>query len=371
MSSGNALLVFVDALSEIEGWFLLSGGGVAARGAGLEGLPPLVDPATGDPVRVAAIVPGETVALHWLEIPGDLAPAQALGAARLVASEVSAQPLVDMHVSVGPAAEGSDQRIVALVPALAMAGWIGRFEAQGIDPDIVLPEPLLIPPPEEGFVRHDRGEVPLFRGRSDAFAMEPELAELVVRDAPVALLDAAGFEAGLAAAIADPPVNLRQGPFAKRRRWKIDWPLLRRLALLGLAILLVTLAIQIAAILRYTYAADALEAETQAIASQALGGRGSGAADLEERLTELRGSGAGYSVLAAALFAAVRDTPNVEVSAITFERDGSLRATVSGDAPATVATLRQRIEASGFTVDAAAAAGLSGGTATELTVRAR
>src|SRR5918997_2933049 len=100
---------------EIEGWLLLQGGNVAARGRGAERLPPLADPETQERVRVALIVPGDEVTVHWLELPGGLAPAQAVAAARLMASEVSAQPLGDMHVAVGPEMEGSALRCVALV----------------------------------------------------------------------------------------------------------------------------------------------------------------------------------------------------------------------------------------------------------------
>src|SRR3546814_15638162 len=71
-----------------------------------------------------------------------------------------------------------------------------------------------------------------------------------------------------------PPVNLRQGAFAKRRQWKVEWPLVRRMAWLVAGILLLTLAIQVASIFRYTFAADALEAETAAVAASVLPGSG-------------------------------------------------------------------------------------------------
>ncbi|HEV2748655.1 MAG TPA: type II secretion system protein GspL [Allosphingosinicella sp.] len=352
MNAGDALLVYLDPHREVEGWLLLSRGEVAARGAGLEGLPPLADPDTGDPVRVVAVVPGEAVSVHWLDVPADLSPPQAVAAARLIASEVSAQPLADIHVAVGPEDSGG-LRAVALAPALAMAGWLGRLQAHGLDPDAIVPEPLLLPPPEQGFVRHDRGETPLFRGPSDAFSVEPELAGIVTSGAPVEEIDAAHYEAGLADALARLPVDLRQGPFAKRRRWQVEWKLVRRLALLAAALLMVTLAVQFAAILRYTYAADALEAEADATARRALRGRAGAdvSAGLQARLAELGGAGAGYSALASAVFAAVRATPNIELAALAFDRGGVLRATVQGDTPAAFVSLRERIEASGLAAE--------------------
>jgi general secretion pathway protein L len=355
LSANDALLIFLDARNEIEGWLQLRGGAVARRGLTLEAMPELVDADTRDPLRIVAVVLGEAVSVHWLEVPAGLAPAQAIAAARLMAADVSVQPVTDMHVAVGPEVEGETARAVALVPALTMAGWLRRLQAEALDPDLVIPEPLLLPRPAEGFLRYDRGPMPLFRGRNDAYSVEPELAQLVVADARVQSIDTEGFEAALSDQIAHPAVNLRQGMFAKRRRWKIEWPVVRRLIMLGLAILVVTLAIQVAAILRYTYAADALEIETNRLASQALGRSGpvsNAPALLEQRLTGLRGSGPGYSRVASALFEALRATPNAELTAMVFAQDGSLQATVQGDSPATISALQGRLSAAGLQVEA-------------------
>lgn len=370
----DALLIFLDTRNEIEGWLHLRGRQIVGRGSGVEGLPPLVDPETARPIGVAAIVPGEAVALHWLELPAVLAPAQAAAAARLMASEVTAQPLADMHVAVGSETDGGTLRAVALVPALAMAGWLGRLQAEGLDPDLVLPEPLLLTPPPEGFVRFDRGDVPLYRGPGDAFSIEPELAGLVVADAPVETLAPEAFESGLFEAIARPPVNLRQGAFAKRRRWKIEWKLVRRLAMLLLAILVVSFAIQLVSIWRYTYAADALEEEANRVAAGALPGGGTAAdapARLERRLADLRGSGPGYGALASAVFAALRATPNAELTALSYDRDGSMRITVQGDSAATIAGVEARIEAAGFDPEVGAMRTGGGRPTADIMVRSR
>jgi general secretion pathway protein L len=374
LSAADALLIFLAARGEFEGWLELRDGKVVRRGSGLEGLPGLVDPDTGSALQVAAIVPGDTVSIHWLELQLGLAPAQAIAAARLMAADVSAQPVADMHVAIGPESEGEATRAIALVPALVMAGWIGRLQAQGLDPDLIISEPLLLPRPAEGFVRYDGGALPLFRGRNDAFSMEPDLAELVTAGAPVERLDDAGFEAGLAREIAAPEVNLRQGVFAKRRRWTIQWPLIRRLALLSLAIVLVTLAIQVAAILRYTYAADALEIEANRVTGQTLrrsGPLANAPALMEQRLTDLRGRGPGYGSLAVPLFEAIRATPNAELSALAFDTDGTLRATVQVDVPATFSALQERLAAAGLSVETGAMRTGGGRPTAELTVRAR
>jgi general secretion pathway protein L len=372
LSAADALLIFLDDRHEFEGWLRLSDGAVVERGKGLEALPGLVDPATGAPLRVAAVVPGEAVALHWLEVPAGLTPAQAIAAARLVAAEVSLQPLADMHVAVGSENVESALRPVALVPALAMAGWLSRLQGAGLDPDAVLPEPLLLAPPAEGFSRYDRGSTPIYRGQADAFSVEPELADLVVADAPVQEVADEAFEGGLAAIIADPVVNLRQGAFAKRRRWKIEWALMKRLAALAVALLLVTLAIQIASIFRYTFEADRLEAERTRIAAAALPGiSAANAADrLGERVSNL-GGGAGYSALASGLFAAIQGVPGASLTAMAFEPDGSLRATVQGETPAAILLVQQQLAAAGLSVLAGPERSGGGRPTADLTVRAQ
>lgn len=372
LSAADALLIFIDDRFEVEGWLCLADGVVAARGPALEGLPPLTDPQTGAALRVAAVVPGEAVALHWLEVPAGLAPAQALAAARLAAAEVSLQPIADMHIAVGAPGEGA-MRPVAIVPALAMSGWLSKLQAAALDPDLVIPEPLLLSVPDEGFARYSRGTTPIYRGPADAFSAEPELAQLVLADAPVTEVPHELFEGGLGAAIAEPVINLRQGVFAKRRRWAIEWPLVRRLAALAAALLLVTLAIQVVQIFRYTFEADRLEAELTQVASAALPGisAANAPARLGERLAALGGGGGDYGALASALFNAVRAVPGAAVTALNYDEDGALRATVQGDTLAGIAAVQQQLEASGLSVIAGPARSGGGRPTLDLTVQAR
>jgi general secretion pathway protein L len=362
----EALLLF-HAAAGFAGWVRLAGGEVAERGPGLDGAP-----AARPGLRVVGVVPGELVALHWLDLPAGLSPAQAAAAARLAAAELSAEPVAGLHVALGAEApEGA--RCVALVPSESMAGWIAAQQEGGYEADLMLPDTLLIPEPETGLVRYERGGIALHRGPAEAFALEPGAAALVAGDRPVRVLDRAAFEAGLAEAVERPLLDLRQGDFARRRRLRLEGARLRRLAWLALGVFLVGLVVQIAAILRYTYAADALEAEADRIARAALprGSGGAGPGALGRRLTELRGGGAGYGTTASALFGAIRATPNAELSAISFAPDGSLRATVRADAPPTLAALRGRLGAAGFAVEAAPPRSGGGRQVQELTARPR
>lgn len=372
MSAGETLLIFLSREEGFDCWLRLANGAVTARGDGIADLPPLMLPDSGDPLRVAAAVPGDAVMVHWLDLPAGLSPPQANAAARLIAAERSAAPVDTLHVAVGPDDGDDAPRCVAIVSAEQLAAWIGRCQSVGVDPDLILPEPLLLLPREGRLLRHERAGTPLYRGTSEAFSVEPDLAALAFPQVEVEPVGEEGFEGGLAEAVANPAVNLRQGAFARRRRWKVDWKLVRRLSLLATAILIVSFAIQLTLIIRYTFAADRLEAEARQVASGALGegvGVSNAPRQLSQRLAELQGSGAGYSGMASALFAAVRDTPNAELGAIAFDAGGTLRATVIGDSPATLAALAQRIEAAGLAADPGALRSMNGRQSAEMTVR--
>jgi len=181
-------------------------------------------------------------------------------------------------------------------------------------------------------------------------------------------------EAGLGAALASPALDLRQGPFARRRRWRTDWPLVRRLALYTGLMLLAVLAVQIVLILKYSLAADRLERELAGVARIALPRVATiddPARQLAGRLGELRGQGAGFSASAAAVWMAVRDTPNIELSALSFDEQGALRLTATAANAGDLTALARRIEGGGFAVDAGEARPGGGRQIAELTVRSR
>jgi len=293
------------------------------------------------PPRTALAVPGTDVAIHWLDLAGDLTPAQTAAAARLMLADASAEPLAAMHVAAGRTENGLTA--VALTPVERMEAWL----ADGQDPDLIVPESLLVLPPAEGLARRGLDH----RGLAAAFSVEPELAALVAGDAPVAEIGEAEFAAGLPAALAEPVVNLRQGVFAKRRRWAVDKGSARRVAMLVAALLLVSLILQLATIMRYSFDADRMEQEAAAL--------GPGAAP----------SRPNFDLLAPILFEAVRSTPNLQLTRLEYRPDGSLGATVQVDRPATLAAFRARAEASGAVLEGGAIQSAGGQQSAEIVLR--
>ena len=320
--------------------------------------------------RVVAVAPADAVTLHWANLPAR-SPAQALAAARVVVSDATAEPAHDVHVAVGPERDG--ERAIAVVAPARMAGWLATLAQRGIDPAAVLPAPLLLPVPEEGYVQADLAGQMVVRGRTSGWADEPLITGLVTRgEAPVAL-DRATLRSAAVAAVTEPAIDLRQGGFARRRkRAAIDWALVRRLAVLAGLILLATLAIDVVRIMRYSFGADAIEQRAATVARQGLP-RGTGDGDaarlLGERLTQLRGPGQGFTRTAAAIYEIVQAVPESEVTALQFEPNGTLRVSLSLAGEAQANTIKSRLAAAGFAVESSVFQQANGRLTGDMTVR--
>ena len=320
---------------------------------------------------VVAVAPAQAVTLHWAELPVR-SPAQATAAARLLAAEASAAPSGELHVAVGAAEPAGSP--IGVVGTGAMAGWLADLARAGVDPVAVVPAPMLLPRPDEGYVRADVAGRGLVRGRTSGFADEARLTELVTGSSPPAQLGRDALDAALAQAATSPALNLRQGPFARRRRFAVDWKLIRRLAALGVAILGVTLAISLVRLAKYGFAADATEARIATLAASGLP-RGETITDpdrqLAERLGRTRGPGLGFTTTTAAAFAAVRNVAGTEVTAIDFTPTGDLRLTVAAEREALATDLQRSLQRAGFTVRASTFTAAAGRVTGELTVSPR
>lgn len=325
-------------------WWRVRDDGLAAEG---EGVPPAADP----PEPVIAIAPADAVTLHWAELPART-PQQAVAAARVLVSDATAIP-GDLHVAVGPA--GTGERAVAVVAPERMADWLARCTAFGIDPDAILPLPLLVPEPEEGFVRADIAGQSVIRGRATGFADESPITELVTAGEAPSMLSRDAVAAAASAAVSVIPLDLRQGAFARRRKRSIDWAQVKRLSVMLGLVLLATLAIDLVRIARYSFGADSLDARAAVIARQGLP-RGAGAGDearmLNERLSRLRGPGRGFSGTAAAVYRIVEAVPDSEVTGIDFQPNGALKVSLSLAGEGQANDVKSRLEAAGFSVTA-------------------
>lgn len=361
----DTLVLFLPSGQSPWRWLRIAGDRIAARGDGVPGF----DPEQRE--SAVAVAPAEAVTLHWADLP-DRSTAQSVAAARLLAGDASIAPLAELHVAVGREKDGVE-RPIGVVSSHWMRGALAALEAEGIDPDALIPAPMLLPRPEEGYVRADLGGEGVVRGTSSGFADEARLTELVTGGVAPTVLGREELEAAIVGAVAAPTLDLRQGEFARRTRPAIDWALVRRLIWLGVAILTVTLMISLVEIVKLNIAATAMEARADALARTALPrGETVNNADrqLGERLTRMRGAGLGFSGTAAAVYAAVGAAPGAELRALAFDGTGKLRATVAVQNEGMITDIIQRLRRQGFTVTQSTAQNSGGIFSIDLTVSA-
>lgn len=344
-------------------WLRIEGDVVTARGQGVP---------EADDAPVVAVAPADAVTLHWAALPART-QAQAATAARIVVNDACAAPQDQLHIAVGETDD--DERAIGVVAVDRMRGWLDGLRGLGIDPAVVVPAPLLLPVPEEGFVRADLGGQSVVRGVSSGFADEPQLTELVTAGAATETLEREALDRALVAAVAAPALNLRQGPFARIRRREINWPLVRRLGLLVALLLLALLATDLVRITRYSLAASRLDAQADSLARQGLArgvtADGDLAAKLDLRLAHLRGPGQGFTRTVAAALAAIRATPGSEASALDFQSNGDLRITLIAQGDAEANAVQARLRDAGFAVTPGAFESAGGRLKGDVTVRIR
>lgn len=316
------------------------GGRLVARGRAAEQMP-------DDAASIILVVPGEDVSIHWIDLPA-LAPAQARATARLMAVDLSASPISELHVAVG-SPDGDGRVPMALISHARMTALLAEAADAGLDRAALVPEPLLLAQPDEGVVRLARSDHTLLRSAELAVSVDADTAHLLApapRD-----IDEGVFEAGLPGALALCSLDLRQGDYGVRPRWKADKDRFRRIGLWLTLAFVSLVGAQVVQGIRYHWGTAAIRADNIARAGAVLSGETTSdpASELDARLARLRGPGAGFERTAEALFAAISQTPNVELAALGFN-DGAMQLSVNAATPGDVSALVARIELLGFTI---------------------
>lgn len=322
-------------------WLRIADGEIIARGEGLAAHHP-------DDL-VVAVVPADDVVIHHADLP-DLSEPQAQAAARLLMADQSASLATMLHVAVGKANGAGDRPIVAM-DRVKMTGFLANMVAQGHDPDTVIAAPMLLARPVTGFVKGNLGSGAVLRGVDSGFADDPILTPLLTGGV-VTTLDRKALERDLVLAIANPEVDLRQGIFAKRRAWGLDWARLRRIGWLALALAVVTLLFAIVQLVRLNTAADRIEANNIVAARAALPPGttvNNPLVQVQEQLNNLRGPGGGMLPLAAAVASAASATPNLELTSLIFDGGGTLRITARAPTPTDQMVFEAKLKEAGLT----------------------
>jgi general secretion pathway protein L len=315
----------------------------------------------GTPLVMA--VPGEAVALHWLDLP-DLAPAQAAAAARMALADRLAE--ADPHIAVAPGsgafgeAPVGRRRPVAVVAREQMAGWLAEAARAGWKPSAMIPDPLLLPAPASGWSVAQDGPRVLARSASAAFAAEADLAAAII-----------GTEATTPAQPALPdllPLDLLTGDYAPVTRWQPDRTQLKRLALLAAAIAGLWLGGDVAALLRARSAASAANAELMVLAPGATDG--ATAFTALQAQAQRRGAAGGLAALAGPVVQALSARPGAGLASLTYTPTGGLVAGVAGGAGEAQA-LADALSSAGLAAAPGTTRATADGSISDVTVRAR
>ena len=327
-------------------WQRLDGARTLAAGDGW----PIPDPAT--PLVLA--VPGEAVALHWLDLP-DLAPAQAAAAARMALADRLGE--ADPHIAVAP---GSGLRVVAAVAREAMAAWLAEAARAGWKPAALIPDPLLLPAPASGWAVAQDGKRVLARSAAAAFAAEADLAAVIIGNASAS---------PARPQLPDPlPIDLLSGEYAPVTRWQPDRRQVKRLALLAASILGLWLGGDVAALVQAGSAVRAADGQVQALAPGAEDS--ASALSILQAQAQKRGAAGGLAGLAGPLVQALGNRPGAGLASLGYTPGSGLVAGVAGGGGEAQA-LADALGQAGLAASAGATRATADGSVSDVTVRAK
>lgn len=350
-------------------WMRVVDGAIVQDGTGTTWLSASGLAALPDGCLVMLVPPAALTTLHWIAYP-ELPVRQARAAARIAALSASLSTSDLLFAAADENDDPARPHIVAVAARSDMQHWLLWAQHHGLDPDLVVPTALLLPAPEVGFARAIMGGAKILRGIDMALPCDLALPELIgarpVRDIPADMVNA-----GALAALERPPLNMRQGDFARRVRRTVDRRRVARMALWVGLILLASLLIALIGIGRHYLEASRLDGESLALARQVL----PQATDVKQADAEMnaqlaaRGAG-GYAFTAptAGLFAAMQGEPGVSVTALSRDADGMLRATLAAAKAEDINSVLVALQTAGFTITATSSQDPGGRTLADITV---
>jgi general secretion pathway protein L len=371
MSSRDALILMLPEAAEAPvRWMRVIDGALVQSGEGADWLAACGIAALPDKARVLLVPPAALVTLHWIAHP-DLPVRQGRAAARLSALAGSLLPADQLFAATDANDDPARPHIVAVASRADMQHWLLWSQHHGLDPDIIVPAPLLLPEPESGFVRGRIAGEMVLRGVDMALTADMALPELI-GDAPIADVAAGVIEGRAIAALDAPPIDLRQGDFAKRVRRAIDKQALGRIILWSGLILLLCLAAILVGIVKQHMEASRLDRESVALAQQIVPGASDAAqaqVELEGRLAARGAGGRAFTAPVAGLLSAVQDAPGVALTSLSRDPDGMIRATLAAAKADDINMVLLAIQAAGFTITATPSQEPGGRTLADITVR--
>lgn len=347
-------------------WWLARDGILVERGVGAEWPARAVD---GDGLqrRVVGLAPAADVRVAMREADQEATPRQRAALGRLAALEQSLGDPETLH-AVSSTPLNGEALLTAVTANSAMLQWIDWAAAAGVDLDRIVPSAALLPRQDQWLSASIGGEH-LAASRGMVIPNEPALAELLVRDTQVRELEPEAVDLAIAAAAEAPPVDLRVGRFARRRRLVLDRDRIRELLLLAALIPLITLLWAVISIIRLDSESDRLDAETLQIAESALGRQ----VTLETAEAELRQrggtNGSSFAASLAGLYRHLQREVGVSTTEIRYASDGTLSATLAAPSVDPINRVLVALQRDGFRITAVPRQATDGRAMVDTTVR--
>lgn len=373
MSGADGLIVTLPlGGEEALHWWRIDNGVITQRGQDEDVRDAAGLPSARPAERIMALVPTELTHISWLSF-ADLKPRQAEGAGRIEAARRAIGGTQQVHAATRALENADGDVLAATIAPAALSGGLAHLQAIGIDPDYVTPVGLLVAVDNEEWLDAEIGAERFLRARRAVLPAETTLIDLFVGDATPVILRDDEIDAALEIGFSDPPLNLRQGRFAKRRTMqtfgKRQWQLIA--ATLALAVL-ATLLIALVSWAKYSFGADRLDsralATARTVVPEANDLVGAERA-LDQRLMAI-GGGPSFGAAAAALFQSVQTVPNVTINRVAYAPDGTLSATLSAPQADLLNQVLVPLQVNlGYVLTQSPREAAGGGTAIDITVR--
>ena len=358
-------------------WWRVADGAVIEAGAGTGWLAHAV-PSNGTPgLPLVALAPAALARLVFGEPVGST-ERQVAAVARSAALEDSLAAPQTLHavsaVELLGKGEGRERRrtVTAVVANSAMLEWLEWLKGHGADSEAIVPAGLLLPHGDR-WIAATVGAEPI-AGRGDlVFPHEPAITAALVGAEEVEELTTAEVERRLALLAEVPPLNLRTGPFARRRLFLLDWARVRELAALAATVPLIGLFIVLVTIIRLNADSDRLDAEAAALASRALARPvtiETAGSEVEARLAGGVGSDSPFTPVAA-LYQQLQLTPGAAASTLSWQANGTLAASLATPRADELNRILIALQGAGYKVTAVPRQGPDGRTAADVTIRSR
>lgn len=332
-------------------WWRVTGDRTEA-GAGSEWLALAADPEARP--RVIGLAPAALVRLAFSTRPeGAASSRQAATIARVGALEKSLGEPETLHSATAELDSDPPIMVTAVAANSKMREWLEWADGLAVCIDHIVPVAMVLPLGDQ-WTATTIGSERILGHRGMVLPDEPGLKEALLGESEVQPdeLDSDALARALVRIAAAPEPDLRTGRFARRRRIVIERRKVRELAVLTLAVILLSAVIAVIEIVKLDTSSSALDAETLAIARKAAGP--SVTLDNAEAVLAARAGPVGGGSLSsgvAAVLARLQREPNVSLSMLGYS-GGTLSFTVSGQEPKAINRVLLALQRDGYRVSA-------------------